>query len=337
MVARLLSIIAVLALLNACATAPRATQVMTETFMVPSLDPGINLHVRNRRPADHDAFPPERILLMVHGATLPAETAFDIDLPGGSWMEYSALRGFDVYSLELRGYGRSTRPAAMDQPPDANAPFADTKDALRDISAVVNFIAKRRGVARINLLGWSWGTALMAGYAAESPEKVEKLVLFAPMWHPWRAPKYRGAYRTTNLNFRSAAGIPRERLDEIWPLDWFNKWRDATLATDAAGAARSPAVIRAPNGVLKDMAELWAAGRSTYDPAAIRAPTLLVVGEWDNITPPAMAQELFKRLTGAKYKRLIVLSEGSHQVLLQKNRMHLIREVQNFLEETDSR
>jgi pimeloyl-ACP methyl ester carboxylesterase len=68
-------------------------------------------------------------------------------------------------------------------------------------------------------------------------------------------------------------------------------------------------------------------------PAAIRAPTLLVVGEWDGISPPRMAQELFVRLTGAKYRRLVVLSRGSHLMFVEKNHMHLIREVQHFLEE----
>jgi esterase/lipase len=84
---------------------------------------------------------------------------------------------------------------------------------------------------------------------------------------------------------------------------------------------------------MKDLAEIWAKGRSTYVPSAILAPTLLVVGEWDGITPPAMAQELFKHMTNAKQRRLVILSEGSHSISLEKNRMHLIREVQHFLEE----
>ena len=59
----------------------------------------------------------------------------------------------------------------------------------------------------------------------------------------------------------------------------------------------------------------------------------LVVGEWDVITPPEQGLALFKRLTQAKERRVTVLSEGSHCIGLEKNRMHLIREVQNFLEE----
>jgi hypothetical protein len=57
------------------------------------------------------------------------------------------------------------------------------------------------------------------------------------------------------------------------------------------------------------------------------------MGEWDVITPPELGLALFKRLANAKQRRVVVLSEGSHSMGVEKNRMHLIREVQNFLEE----
>ena len=98
-------------------------------------------------------------------------------------------------------------------------------------------------------------------------------------------------------------------------------------------ALRAAASVRREVGVFKDLTEYWAAGKPFYDPAAIRASTLLAVGEWDVTTPPAGAQELFNKLTGARDRRLLLLSEGSHQMALEKNRMHLIRAVQSFLEE----
>lgn len=337
MLKMLLTVFALGVALAGCASpsAP-AADLAIETFMVPALDPGIELHVRNKHAFGQTSFAPERIVLMVHGATFPSETGFDIDLPGGSWMDYAARRGFDVYIVDVRGYGRSTRPASMNQPPADNPPFADTRDAVRDVAAVVDFILKRRGVSRVNLVGWSWGTTTMAGYAAESPAKVEKLVLHAPVWFLSAPPSYQGAYRTgTHDSVRSfaAAGIPKERLEEISPTDWYDRWWAANLATDPIGASRNPPVLRAPNGVMKDFREYWGAGKPTYDPTAIRAPTMLVVGEWDVIAPPTMAQELFKRLTAAKDRRLVMLSEGSHFMHNEKNRMRLIREVQHFLEE----
>src|SRR5215471_14402977 len=159
----------------------QAPKIVMEEMMVPS-EPGIEIYVRNKRPADMTAFRPERTLLFVHGATYPAHTSFDLKLDGVSWMEYIAARGYDVYLLDLRGYGKSTRPKEMDDKPEANAPIVRGTAAVKDISAVVDFILKRRGIARLNLMGWSWGTTLMATYTTQQAGKVERLVLYAPAW-----------------------------------------------------------------------------------------------------------------------------------------------------------
>jgi pimeloyl-ACP methyl ester carboxylesterase len=226
----------------------------------------------------------------------------------------------------------------MSEPPAANPPFAGAEDAARDISAVVDFILKRRNAQRVSLVGWSMGTTFMARYASLNPGKVEKLVLYAPVWHEptLKAPPYSGAYRTgTRESIRpfNTAGIPKDRVAEISPTEWYDKWWQANLATDPVGAARTPPVLRAPNGVLRDLNDFWARGKPTYDAAAVRAPTLLVMGEWDVITPPEQGLALFKRLVNAKERRVMVLSEGSHSMGVEKNRLHLIREVQGFLEE----
>jgi hypothetical protein len=49
--------------------AAAAQNVATEEFMIPAVDPGISLFVRNKHPVDQTAFPPGKILLFVHGAT----------------------------------------------------------------------------------------------------------------------------------------------------------------------------------------------------------------------------------------------------------------------------
>jgi pimeloyl-ACP methyl ester carboxylesterase len=328
-----LALVVPLTLFSATA-APQALE--TQDFNVPALDPGIQLHLRNKHPAGERTFAAEKIVLFVHGATYPATSGFDVELPGGSWLGYVAQRGYDAYALDVRGYGGSTRPAAMSQPPGRNPPFADTKEAVRDISAAVEFILERRGAARLNLLGWSWGTSTTASYAAQHASKVHKLVLYAPLWLGARAPPFAGAYRTNTHDQARAfalAGMPKDRVDEVAPLGSFETWWAATLASDPDGARLVPPAVRAPNGALHDISEYWARGKALYDPAQIRAPTLLVVGEWDAITPPAQAQELFRQLTHAQQRRLIVLSDGTHSMAIEKNRLRLMREVQNFLDE----
>ena len=94
----------------ASAALAQSPKLAVEEMMVPSSDAGIEIYVRNKRPADMTSFRPERTVLYVHGATYPASTAFDLQLDGMSWMDYIASRGYDVYLLDLRGYGKSTRP-----------------------------------------------------------------------------------------------------------------------------------------------------------------------------------------------------------------------------------
>jgi pimeloyl-ACP methyl ester carboxylesterase len=315
-----------------------AQRVVAETFMIPAVDPGIQLHVRNKRLEGRDSFPGERVVLFVHGATYPSETVFDIDLPGGSWAEHVAGKGYDVYLVDVRGYGRSTRPAAMDAPPAENPPFATTVDAVKHVGAAVDFILKARGISKLNLVGWSWGTALMAGYAMSNNDKVNKLVLYAPLWHLKAPPPFSGAgaYRTASRDVvrqRGIRGIPPQRVEDVSPTAWFDAWWLATLATDPVGAKQNPPVLRAPNGVLKDIVDYWGAGKATWEPEKIRVPTLLILAEWDQDTPLYMAQEVFAKLVNAPYKRHVVIGEGTHTVAIEKSRMQLINQVQSFLDE----
>jgi pimeloyl-ACP methyl ester carboxylesterase len=295
------------------------------------------MYVRNKRPDGLTRFSSDRIAIMVHGATYPA-TAFDLPLAGKSWMDYMAERGFDVYTFDLPGYGRSTRPASMDQPADQNEPLTRTADAVKALGAVVDFVRGRNGVESVNLVGWSWGTVITANYAAENPAKVVRLALYAPAWFRTTPSLVQvegklGAYRTVSRDAalqRWLTGVPEDKKADIIPPGWFEQWADVTFATDPKGGGKT---LRAPNGVVQDGQELWAKGQSTYDPGKITAPVLLVLGEWDRDTPPYMAQTLFPLLTNAQWKRFAMLSEGTHTILMEKNRMLLLRTVQQFLEE----
>src|SRR5712671_1351152 len=165
---------------QAATKAPKqAPKIAMDEVMVPSSDPGISIYVRNKRPANMTSFRPERTVLFVHGSTYPSHTAFDLQLGGMSWMDYIAARGYDVYFLDLRGYGKSTRPKEMSEKPEANPPIVRGDTAVKDISTVVDFILKRRNIPRLDLLGWSWGTTLMATYTTQNAAKVERLVLYA--------------------------------------------------------------------------------------------------------------------------------------------------------------
>ncbi|MBI2319208.1 MAG: alpha/beta fold hydrolase [Betaproteobacteria bacterium] len=323
------------------ANAANGRQLVMEEFTVPAADPGIGLYVRNKHPRGANRFPGEKILLYVHGTTYPAETAFDLKLNGLSWMDYIARHGYDVYLVDMRGYGKSTRPPEMDKPAADNAPIVRTDTALKDVGAVVDFILERRGVSRINLLGWSWGTSIMGWYTARNNDKVHRLVLYAPGWIRTtpsliNAGDNFGAYRTVSRDAakdRWLTGVPEDKKADLIPAGWFEAWADATFATDPVGSKQTPPVLRVPNGFLQDSRESWGAGKALYDPAGIRVPTFLAHAEWDADLPSYMLHAYFAKLTHAPYKRYVEIGEGTHTVIMEKNRMQLFQAVQQFLDE----
>jgi pimeloyl-ACP methyl ester carboxylesterase len=325
-----------------CAGTPfPGRKLATEHARIASDTPGIELYLRNKRAAEVKAFGAERILLFVHGATYPAETAFDLTLDGYSWMDYIACHGWDVYLVDLRGYGQSTRPPEMALPPEQSGPIVTTAVAVRDVDAAVAYVMGRREVDRINLMGWSWGTAIMGTYAAANPERVARLVLYAPVWVR-KTPSLiggdgpLGAYRTVTqeqARKRWLTGVPEAERSSLIPAGWFEAWAQATWASDPDSGKSNPPLLRAPNGVLQDARDYWSAGRPYYDPGAITAATLLIYGDWDQDTPGYMAQAIFGLLANAARKRLVTIGEGTHSVIMERNRLQLFREVQLFLDE----
>ena len=333
----------VLAVVSVFATTVDAQtpRIATESYHVPTRDSGIQLYVRNKRPDGVTQFKSDRILLFVHGATYSSEASFDLPLDGLSWMDYIAQRGWDVYLMDLRGYGASTRPPQMSLPATENQPIVNTDVAVRDVMTVVDHILARRQVSKINLMGWSWGTAIMGAYTAQNNGKVERLVLYAPLWLVKDPPPIAGqgplgAYRTVAKDAaqqRWLRGVPADKQKDLIPAGWFEAWWTANMVADPDGARLTPPVVRAPNGVIEDLRKYWMSGAPHYDPANITVPTLVILAEWDADTPPYMAQAVFTKLSNAPFKRMVMIGEGTHGVVLERNRMQLLREVQLFLDE----
>ncbi|HXN56459.1 MAG TPA: alpha/beta hydrolase [Myxococcales bacterium] len=321
-------------------TTPMASEsapLAVEEFRVPARDAGIELYVRNKHPRDVSRFAPEKILLFVHGSTYPAEATFDLPLGGVSWMEWIAQRGYDVYLVDVRGYGRSTRPREMSEPPQAHGPIVTTEVAISDVGSAVDFILRRRSVPKLTLMGWSWGTTTMGAYTARNNDKVARLVLYAPQWLRTTPSLIsgEGAWRAVSMDSardRWLKGVPEDKRRDLIPDGWFEVWAKATLESDPEGARATPPMIRAPNGTLHDTREFWAAGKPFYDPGQIKVPTLIVHADLDQDLPTPMARAVFEKLTSAPRKRFVEIGDGTHTILMEKNRLQLFREVQLFLD-----
>ena len=336
------SAMAMYAALSAAAFA-QSPRLATTEAMIPSSDPGVRLYVRNKHAEGMTSFSPDKTLLFIHGATYPAETSFDLPIDGVSMMDLFAESGFDVYLVDVRSYGRSTRPPQMDAPPEANKPIATSEEAGRDLGAAVDYILALRPIPKLDLMGWSWGTSIAGNYAAEHNDKINRLVLYAPAWtfQPPVAPPASAiqAYRLVAKDAAKARwleGVPEDKQATLIPPGVFDQWWSATLATDPVGGKMDPPQLRAANGVMAEFTKYWRAGKPFYDPGKIAVPTLLIHAEWDADLPSAMAEAYFARLTGAPYKRFVELGEGTHSVMLEKNRMQFFHEILGFLSESDA-
>lgn len=335
-------------LLSILFTAPWASvssaQEMQEHMVQSSTDDGIEIYVRERLPEGAAPDGSSEAVLFVHGATYPGST-FDIDLPDGkSWMDHTTEAGYASYYMDKRGYGRSTRPELMQQPADQNEPFASAEIVIQDIADVVDFIQERTGLETINLVGWSWGTVTTGMYTAQNSEKVDRLVLFAPVYSydnenwtntladPENADQLAdvGAYRTVTreqADERWAAQIPGESPEAWRDPEVFETWYSEMLAVEPDEDAE---FIKAPNGVLVDLWEIFNS-RNVYDASQITVPTLVIRGDDDPTSTDVDARGLYDALA-SETKRYVVVGDGTHFVNLEKNAAQLYAETLLFLE-----
>jgi pimeloyl-ACP methyl ester carboxylesterase len=316
-----------------------ATAIATEDFLIPTDAAGINLHLRRKRLARVETFSPEQTLLLMHGATFSSGSLFDAPVGGASFMDQLALSGFDVYAVDVRGYGSSTWPPEAAETADPSTYPVRIETAIRDLGAAIDHILEHRRLDQLNLVAMSWGGSVAGAYAAKNNGKIKRLALIAPLWLRQSAGRIDAGgklppYREVDLwkyqdIWRAAA--PENQREALIPPGWFDVWAETTLAIGPRGA--DPKTLRAPSGAVQDIREYWASNRPYYDPAKIRVPVLLVHAEWDVDVTFDTARDLFSRLTATPYRRWTEIGQGTHMVILEKNRWQAVNAIIEFLQE----
>ena len=312
--------------------------------VVPSIDgQTVQIYVRERvKPATIQRGAPrdDRVVLFVHGAGTPAEVAFDVPYADYSWMAYLAAAGFDVFSMDMTGYGRSTRPNLMNETCNLSAeqqtalgatPCKATHDAQLttiasdwdDLDAVVEHIRALRDVPRVSLVGWSLGGPRAGGYASRNPDKVAKLVLLAPAYRrdagqqpPQPNPAQGAAFNTQShadftANWDRQVGCSNQYEPAAAAAVW-----NAMLESDPVGAAWGQGVRRAPNTTS------WGFGKAAVE--RMQTPTLMVAAIHDKQVLPERVHEYFADL-GATNKVLVDLACSSHNAMWEMNHLLLFR------------
>ncbi len=310
--------------------------IICTDYRITSGRAGLCLLLRNKRVSEQG-----QPVLFIHGATYPSTVTFDYALDGESWMDNMARAGFDAWCIDLLGYGGSDRPAEMAHPAADHGPVVATAEAVADVKRAINFILARRASTALDLIGYSWGTAIAGQVAGECPQQVRRLVLAGALWLRAGAVQIAvdgplGAYRLVSAAAsaqRWTYGIDAAQMDVIGSSASRATWAQSAVATDPASDQHSPPLLRAPTGVVHDLAQYWLKDQPTYAPSQICCPTLVVVGEWDQETTPAQAQAVFAQLTGSNTRRLVVIGGATHLMLLEQQRHQLFRVVDGFFSE----
>ncbi len=217
-----------------------------------------------------------KVVLLVHGATWSSRCTFDT-ADDYSLMDDLAAAGYDVFAIDLHGYGKSGK---------TERDWTEAETAAEDLDAAADYIRAFRWIEKIHLLGYQWGAQAVGLFANKHPKKVAKLALFGM--------RYRQAERKAEPAEQYRRNTPETAMlrPEDGDLDPAFVRRRAQIC-----AAADP---QSPNGALRDLTQ-----RSAVRPEAIKQPTLLIMGDREGDTVPDRVQ-FFQELASA-HKWFVVL------------------------------
>lgn len=279
----------------------------------------VSLYIFRKRvgdPAnDRTALP---ILFLAHGSSVSALPTFDLTVPGHndySLMDKFAQYGFDVWTMDFEGYGRSGQGSGN----------SDIAIGAEDIKAAAAVILRETGQHCFNLYGESSG-ALRAGvYAMSEPDRVDRLVLVSFTWTGkgsrtlTKRAQSDDYYRTHNRRPRD-----REMIRSIFT-------RDQPGTSDPAVAeAMADAELKfgdsVPTGSYLDMTTKL----PLVDPLKLKVPVCIIRGEFDGI---ATEEDLlnFFQLLPVPDREFVVLPGAAHAVALGTNRSQFWHVMRSFL------
>lgn len=278
-----------------------------------------------------------QVVLFVHGASVPSVPDFDLRYGDFNWMAYLAHDGFDVFAMDVTGFGLSPRPK-MDDP--CNAPASQQSTIIPrplparcaasyphvlttsqtendEITTVVEYLRRERKVDKISLVGWSQGGQRVAAYAARNPDKVESMYLYAALYSRtapsgppsvWPMPGTPMTLQTRsdlyNLRWDPFVKCPDQLVPGVRDALW-----STIMEQDPIGSTWGPA-----DGTMR-VRTFASFGWNKEFAQKITFPTFIIVGQFDgNAVGDA---QLYEDLPAEK-KMLVNVDCASHFFLWEK-------------------
>ena len=261
---------------------------------------------------------PLPVLFLVHGSSLSAMSSFDLQVPGDeySMMNVFARDGFDVWTMDHEGFGRSTQTSRT----------SDIASRVDDLKAAMTTVQRETGRDKLHVFGESSGAITAAAFAQAEPERVDRLMLAAFTYKGEDAAEI--ARRRARIDELRAS--PRRKRDaamirSIFTRDGHPSLYDAAMV-EALLAAEMLNGDSVPSGSYVDMA----VNLPLVDPAKVRAPVLITRGEWDGNSTDSDLLEFFRALPNGD-RQYVILPNTAHSQGFSKNRQLLWYAMKNFL------
>ena len=270
------------------------------------------------------------VIVLAHGSASSGQESFDLQVPDQpvtgeqlkagqpsySLMDYLAHAGFDVFALDVRGFGRSTHPDEG----------VTTVEAAIDLGSAVDYIERLRAVPKIGLLAWSWGTQYAGLYVGAHADKVSRYVSFAQM----HAASPDLARR--RLNLEALRAKPYMTIPEAnWKTRFVSLTPEAVnerRVIDAFAQAASVAEAITPTGPQVDMCTKL----PLVDPRSITVPVMMIHGQYDDVAGTDGLLPFFIALPNA-HKKYVIVPDAGHMMQFQKGRGIFQAEVGVFFKE----
>ena len=222
-----------------------------------------------------------------------------------------------VWQPQLEHFGRTRRTLAFDYPGYGESQFRDgaTRD---DYAAAILAAMTSLGIDKAHICGLSLGGVVAIAMHSAAPERCASLILadtFAV--HP----QGEAIYDRSIAASHDMRGLAEARIGALLVS------QDAALRE---GVIETMSAID-PEAYRLGARAVWLADQ-TERAAAIRAPTLVIVGDEDAITPPVLSEELATLIPNA---RLDVIHGASHLANLDKP-AEFNRSIDDFLSDVET-
>ena len=259
------------------------------------------------------------VLFLAHGSSVSSRPTFDLSVSGHgdySLMDQFAGYGFDVWTMDFEGYGRSSQTTGN----------SDIAAGVEDLKAASKVVMRETGQTRFHLYGESSGALRAGAYAMVQPERVDRLVLVSFTWTGQGSSTL--AKRSESVEyFRTHNRRPRNR-DTIRSI--FTRDQPGT-SDPAVAEAMADAELQfgetVPTGSYLDMTTKL----PIVDPLKVTSPVLIARGEYDGIATEDDLLNFFRKLP-VQDRQFVVLPGASHSVALGTNRKQFWHVMRSFLE-----